>query len=74
MNNSEHITFGAGGHRCPAKHLSVSLTIDALAYIFTKYQRIHLIEKDIYYEPLINVRLPKKIFLFLFHKVKPKEK
>ena len=64
-NNSEHLTFGDGSHRCPAKHLSVSLTIDALAYIFTKYQRIHLIEKDIYYEPLINVRLPKNIFISL---------
>jgi cytochrome P450 len=64
-NNNEHMTFGVGGHRCPAKHLSVSLTINALEYFFRKYQTIQLVDKYIYYEPLINVRLPKNIFISL---------
>ncbi|MEO5564671.1 MAG: cytochrome P450 [Chitinophagaceae bacterium] len=62
-NNSEHLTFGAGGHTCPAKRLSVNLAIDSLFYLFTTYKSIKLLGKTIGYEPMVNLRLPKTIFI-----------
>jgi cytochrome P450 len=64
-NNTEHLTFGAGSHKCPANYLSVRLATDALTWLFGRYQTIQLVEKDIRYEPIINARLPKNIFISL---------
>ncbi|MEP6948026.1 MAG: cytochrome P450 [Ginsengibacter sp.] len=64
-NNAEHLTFGIGGHKCPANYLSVRLATEALAWLFGKYQTIELVEKDILYEPIVNVRLPKNISISL---------
>ena len=65
FNNIEHLTFGIGRHCCPANSFSISLTVDALSFLFREYNRIGLIEKDIRHEPLVNVRLPKKLFISL---------
>ena len=65
MNNNRHLTFGIGGHRCPANRFSIGLCIKCLLYFFSNYKTIKLLQKDIQYEPLMNVRLPKNIFISL---------
>jgi cytochrome P450 len=62
-NNAEHLTFGVAGHRCPANRFIVCLATEALSYFFCQYKTIQLVEKDIIYEPTINTRLPKHIFI-----------
>lgn len=64
-NNMEHLTFGAGGHACLAKHFSTSLTVKTLARLFERHKNIRLIDQNITYEPAINVRLPKSILIDL---------
>lgn len=64
-NNNEHLTFGIGLHRCLAEHFSVNMATAALSYLFEKYKAITLIEKNIMYEPVINVRLPKNMLISL---------
>ncbi|MEO8763415.1 MAG: cytochrome P450 [Ginsengibacter sp.] len=66
LNNRDHLAFGIGSHRCPANHISVKLATDALHYLFEKYKTIRLIEKTITYEPIINVRLPRQLFISLY--------
>ena len=62
-NNNENLTFGIGGHMCLAKHLSMQLATEALWFLFDEYETIHLLENNIQYEPMINARLPKKIWI-----------
>ncbi|WP_286965861.1 cytochrome P450 [Flavobacterium sp. UBA4854] len=62
-NNSEHLTFGTGGHMCLAKHFSVHLATEALYYLFNKFKNISILENEIEYESLINARLPKAIWI-----------
>ncbi len=62
-NNSEHLTFGTGGHMCLAKHFSIHLATEALYYLFNKFKNISILENEIEYEPLINARLPKAIWI-----------
>jgi cytochrome P450 len=62
-NNHEHLTFGTGGHMCVAKHFSIHLTTEALRYLFDNYNNISILEDKIEYEPLINARLPKAIWI-----------
>ena len=64
-NNSEHLSFGTGSHMCLAKYFSVSLASEVLSYFQERYKTIRLLEKNIQYEPLINARLPKNIFISL---------
>lgn len=64
-NNNEHITFGGGSHACLAKYFSVGLAVETLSYFFERYKKIKLLEKNILYEPKINVRLPKRILISL---------
>jgi cytochrome P450 len=64
-NNNEHLTFGIGSHKCLAENFSINMTTEALAYVFENYKTINLAEKDIQYEPLTNVRLPKNICISL---------
>jgi cytochrome P450 len=64
-NNGEHLTFGAGHHMCVAKQFSVYLATETLFYIFNRYKKVALLEKDIQYEPAVNVRLPKEILIAL---------
>lgn len=63
-NNGEHLTFGIGHHMCVAKHFSVYMATEALSCLFSRYKKITL-QKDIPYEPAVNVRLPKQILLAL---------
>jgi|SRR5882724_2925185 len=65
FNNDEHLTFGAGAHKCPATYLSSTIATEALLYLCKKYESIQLVEKNIQYEPTINTRLPKNIFISL---------
>ncbi len=64
-NNSEHLTFGIGPHECLANYFSVSLATETLSYFLGRYKKIRLLEKNIVYEPMINARLPKNIWISL---------
>ncbi|MEP6928344.1 MAG: cytochrome P450 [Ginsengibacter sp.] len=64
-NNSEHLTFGIGSHNCIAKYFSVSLATEALSYLLERYKTIKLLEKNIQYEPMVNARLPRNIYISL---------
>jgi cytochrome P450 len=62
-NNHENLTFGIGGHMCLAKYFSINLATEALFYLLNEYKTIALLENKIEYEPLINARLPKNIWI-----------
>lgn len=62
-NNHENLTFGIGGHMCLAKYFSINLATEALSYLVNEYKTILLLENKIEYEPLINARLPKNIWI-----------
>lgn len=62
-NNHENLTFGIGGHMCLAKYFSINLATEALSYLVNQYKTIALLENKIEYEPLINARLPKNIWI-----------
>jgi len=62
-NNHENLTFGIGGHMCLAKYFSINLATEALSYLVNEYKTIALLENKIEYEPLINARLPKNIWI-----------
>ena len=62
-NNDKNLTFGIGGHRCLAKHFSIHLATDVLWFLFENYKTVELLENNIQYEPLINARLPKNIWI-----------
>ena len=62
-NNDENLTFGIGGHMCLAKHFSINLATEVLWFLFHEYKSITLLENNIKYEPLINARLPKHIWI-----------
>lgn len=61
-NNNEHLTFGTGGHMCLAKYFSIHLVTEALYYLFTHY-KVSFLKNEIEYEPVINARLPKAIWI-----------
>ena len=63
INNHEHLAFGAGGHACPASQFSVNLVTETLSYFFKRFRNIEILDKEIQYEPLVNVRLPKQILM-----------
>ncbi|MFD1601726.1 cytochrome P450 [Flavobacterium artemisiae] len=65
-NNSEHLTFGIGGHMCLAKYFSVQLTTNVLYYLL-KHFKISILENEIEYEPMINARSPKAIYISLYN-------
>lgn len=64
-NNNENLTFGIGGHMCLAKYFSIQLSTDALCFLFDNYKTTALLENNIQYEPMINARLPKTIWISL---------
>jgi len=63
INNTENLTFGIGGHMCLAKYFSIHLATEALWHLFQNYKSISMLENQIQYEPLINARLPKNIWI-----------
>ena len=60
-NNGEHLTFGAGIHRCLARYYMVQLVVDTLAYVAEQCPGLMLLTERIEFEPLVNVRLPRSI-------------
>jgi len=66
-NNHEHLTFGTGGHMCLAKHFSINLATEVLYYLFQNFENIAILDQEIEYEPLINARLPKAIWISLYN-------
>lgn len=61
-NNQEHLTFGAGHHQCVAKHLTMRLTAETFKIL---YHRIQILPQSFTYEPLLNARLVKNLFITL---------
>jgi cytochrome P450 len=64
-NNAENLTFGIGGHICLAKHFSIHLAAEALWFLFNEFKTVKILENNIQYEPMINARLPKTIWISL---------
>jgi cytochrome P450 len=62
-NNFENLTFGIGGHMCLAKYFSIQLATEALWLLFDEYKTITILDYNIQYEPMINARLPKNIWV-----------
>lgn len=65
FNNNDNLTFGIGGHMCLAKHFSINLATEVLYLLFDQYKSILLLENNIQYEPMINARLPKNIWILI---------
>lgn len=65
VNNNDHLTFGAGIHTCVARHYAMQMATETLYHLFNQYKNIQLLEYDISYEPLVNVRLLKHLFITL---------
>ncbi|WP_291142516.1 cytochrome P450 [Flavobacterium sp. UBA7680] len=64
-NNAENLTFGTGRHMCLAKHFSIHLAAEALWFLFNEFKTVKILENNIQYEPMINARLPKTIWVSL---------
>lgn len=64
-NNDMHLGFGASTHHCPGSAFAITLATQACAWLFQKYQRVLLLEKEITYEPLMNLRIPQQLLLSL---------
>ena len=62
-NNAESLAFGYGDHACIAKHFSINLTAEVLLYFCSEYKNMKLLDTVREYEPLINARLLKHIFI-----------
>ncbi|AMQ01269.1 hypothetical protein AY601_4428 [Pedobacter cryoconitis] len=59
-NNKAHLTFGAGHHQCLAKHLTMRLTAETFKIL---YHQIQILPQSFTYEPLLNARLVKNLFI-----------
>ena len=64
-NNSQHLTFGTGHHMCIAKYFSMNMASETLSWLFRKYKKIEMPRQKIEYEPIVNARLPKELFISL---------
>jgi cytochrome P450 len=62
-NREDHMTLGSGPHSCLARYFAVWLATETLACLFEKYKTITLMDPHMEYEPLINIRMPKKIIV-----------
>jgi cytochrome P450 len=63
-NNSEHLAFGAGAHACLACDFVTKMTAECLEYIFHRWE-VRLQSASLEYEPLFNVRLPRRMQVML---------
>ena len=64
-NNEQHLTFGLGGHNCIARYLSTGMTANTCRFLENKYQNINILQKELSYEPQLNVRLVKQLMVNL---------
>jgi cytochrome P450 len=64
-NNSQHLTFGTGNHMCIARYFSMNLASEALSWLFHKNKKVRMLAQKIEYEPIVNARLPKELFISL---------
>jgi len=64
-NNDQHLTFGIGGHNCLAKYMCINMAIQTCSFLMDNYQTISIIQKDLIYEPQLNVRLIKELIISL---------
>ena len=62
-NNSEHMTLGSGPHYCLAKYYAVAMAAETLTCLFERYKQVEWIDSELEYEPLINIRMPKKVLV-----------
>lgn len=67
-NNHEHLTFGMGKHNCPGKHWAREIATDALQVVLEQFGCPRLLDEDIHYEPVYNVRLPRSIYISFYTK------
>lgn len=64
-SNNENLAFGAGGHACLAKHFCIEIAAKVFQLFFSKYPSFKLLETNIRYEPLVNVRIPESLLIQL---------
>jgi len=64
-NNSQHLTFGTGNHMCIASYFSMNMASEALSWLFHKNKKVRMLSQKIEYEPIVNARLPKELFISL---------
>lgn len=62
-NNSEFLSLGAGPHACIAKDFIIGMTAATLDWLFRTYRHISPIDHHLAYEPLYNVRVPRKLWV-----------
>jgi cytochrome P450 len=65
-NNTEHLTFGFGGHACIAKYLTIDMAAETCKYLIQKFKHIVVITNNPEYESKLNVKLIKKLIVNLY--------
>jgi cytochrome P450 len=64
-NNHDLLTFGYGPHTCLAATFSIRMATDILSHLTHSYKDIRLEERQLEFEPLINVRLLRRMAITL---------
>ena len=64
-NNHDLLTFGYGPHTCLAATFSIRMTADTLSHLMRSFRNIRLEESQLEFEPLINVRLLRRMMITL---------
>ena len=64
-NNHDLLTFGYGPHTCLAATFSIRMVADTLSHLMRSFNTIRLEERPLEFEPLINVRLLRRMMITL---------
>jgi cytochrome P450 len=64
-NNHDLLTFGYGPHTCLAASFSIRMAADTLSHLVNSCEHIRLEEEQLEFEPLINVRLVRRLMITL---------
>lgn len=64
-NNHDLLTFGYGPHTCLAASFSIRMAADTLSHLANSCEHIRLEEEQLEFEPLINVRLVRRLMITL---------
>lgn len=64
-NAQQSLSFGYGPHACIAKHFTTELAVKTINYLQHTYPEINLLEPAVSYEPLLNARLHRQIWISL---------